>query len=109
MLETEYKFGEVHNLDKQIAPGTERVEFKSIFTNANGGVALLAFKAGQKLETHLSPAEVMVNVVEGEVEFTMLDTPRSIRAGEFMLMGQSVPHSVVAKTDAKVMLVKIKA
>lgn len=44
-----------------------------------------------------------------EVEFTMIDKPHTIKAGFFMLMGQGVPHSVVAATDAKVMLVKIKA
>lgn len=109
MLETDYKFGEVHELAKQLEAGEERVQFRNIFTDNNGGVELLAFKAGQKLDTHLSPAEVMVFVVEGEVEFTMIDKPHTIKAGFFMLMGQGVPHSVVAATDAKVMLVKIKA
>ena len=111
MLETEYKFGEVHDLAKQLEAGEERVHFKNIFTNTGGGVSLLAFKAGQKLETHLSPAEVMVYVVEGEIEFTMLDKLHTIRTHKtehLMLMGQGVPHSVVAKTDAKVLLVKIK-
>lgn len=109
MLETEYKFGEVHDLAKQLEAGEERVHFKNIFSNANGGVALLAFKAGQKLDTHLAPAEVMVYVVEGEVEFTMLDKKHVIKTGHFMLMGEGVPHSVVANTDTKVMLVKVKA
>ena len=108
MLETEYKFGEVHDLAKQLEAGEERVHFKNIFTNTGGGVSLLAFKAGQKLETHLSPAEVMVYVVEGEIEFTMLDKLHTIKTDHFMLMGQGVPHSVMAKTDAKVLLVKIK-
>lgn len=109
MIETEYKFGEVHNLANQIESGEDKVHFHGIFTNSNGGVALIAFKAGQALDTHLAPAELMVNVLEGEIEFTMLDTPHNLKAGEFMLVGEGVPHSVVAKTDAKVMLVKVKA
>ncbi|MCM1153662.1 MAG: cupin domain-containing protein [Muribaculum sp.] len=108
MLQTEYKFGEVHNLASQIEPGNERVEFKRIFDNTNGGVSLLAFKAGQKLDEHLAPAEVMVCVLEGEIEFTMIDAPHSIKAGEFMLMGAEVPHSVIAKADSKVALIKVK-
>lgn len=109
MIETEYKFGEVHNLANQIEGGADKVHFKGIFSNANGAVALLAFKAGQNLDTHLAPAELMVNVLEGEIEFTMIDTPHTLKAGEFMLVGEGVPHSVLAKADSKVMLVKVKA
>ncbi|MDE6809299.1 MAG: cupin domain-containing protein [Muribaculaceae bacterium] len=109
MLETEFKFGEVHELASQIENGADRVHFKNIFSNNNGGVALLAFKAGQKLDTHTAPAEVMVTVLEGEIEFTMLDKPHTLTVGQFLLMGEAVPHSVVAKADSKVMLTKIKA
>lgn len=108
MLETDYKFGEVHELTPQIENGEDRVHFKNIFTNDNGGVALVAFKAGQKLDTHTAPAEVMVNVLEGEIVFTMLDTPHTLKTGDFLLMGQDVPHSVAATADTKMMLVKIK-
>lgn len=109
MLNTDYRFGEVHNLASQIEDGTDKVHFKNIFENANGGVSLLAFKAGQALAEHLAPAEVMVYVIEGEVKFTMLDQPHVIKAGEFMLMGEGVRHSVVALADSKVILVKIRS
>ncbi len=108
MLNTDYRFGEVHMLNSQIESSEENVRFKNIFENSNGGVALLSFKAGQRLDRHLAPAEVMVYVLEGELEFTMIDTKHMIKSGEFLLMGQSVPHSVAAKADTKMMLVKIK-
>ena len=109
MLSTEYKFGEVHDLRTQVDAGNDKVHFRHIFENKHGGVSLVAFKAGQSLAEHTAPAEVMVNVLEGEIEFTMIDKPHTLKAGEFLLMGQDVPHSVVARTDSKVMLVKIKA
>ncbi len=108
MLNTDYKFGEVHGIADQIEAGSDKVHFKHIFNNENGGVVLVAFKAGQKLDTHTAPAEVMVNVLEGEIEFTMLDKVNTIKSGEFLLMGAGVPHSVVARADSKMMLVKIK-
>lgn len=108
MLNTDFLFGQVHNTAGQIEAGNDKVHFKHIFNNDNGGVVLLAFKAGQKLDTHIAQAEVMVNVLEGEIEFTMLDKANKLKSGEFLLMGADVPHSVVAKTDAKIMLVKIK-
>ncbi len=109
MLQTEYKFGEVHALANQIQVAEDHPQFHRIFENTNGGVVLLALKAGQKLDEHLAPAELMVNVLEGSIEFTMIDKPHTINAGEFMLVGEGVPHSVVAKADSKVMLVKVKA
>lgn len=108
MLNSDYRFGEVHTLADQIQAADDKVHFKHIFNNENGGVVLVAFKAGQKLDTHTAPAEVMVNVLEGEVEFTMIDKVRTIKAGQFLLMGAQVPHSVAAKADSKLMLVKVK-
>lgn len=109
MLTTDYKFGEVNNLDSQVTADYENVHSKQIFSNENGGVALIAFKKGQRLAEHLSPAEVMVYVIEGEVEFTMIDSPNLLKKGDFMLMGEGVPHSVLADEDSKLMLVKVKS
>lgn len=108
MLDTDYKFGDVHELTAQIESGKDKVHFKHIYSNENGGVVLVAFEAGQKLDTHTAPAEVMVNVLEGEIEFTMIDKPHTLKAGEFLLMGAGVPHSVIARAASKMMLVKIK-
>ena len=107
--ETEYKFGEVHVLADQVQAAEDRVHFQNIFSTANGGVAILAFKAGQKLDPHVAPAEVMVYCLEGEVEFTILDKPHTLKTGEFLLLGENVEHQVTAKTDSKIMLAKAKA
>lgn len=109
MLATDYKFGEVHVLADQIQAAADRVHFHRIFETSNGAVALIAFTAGQKLDEHLAPAEIMVTVLEGEIEFSVGTTPHHLNAGEFLLLGEGVAHSIAAKTDAKVMLTKIKA
>lgn len=108
MLKTDYKFGEVFPLASQIAGNDSKVEFKEIMQNGNGGVVLLGFKAGQDLARHLAPGEVMVYVIDGDVDFLMLENPLHLHKGDFFLMGEGVSHSVQAVTDAKVMLVKIK-
>ena len=107
-MKTNFKFGEVLKFNEAFTYNSEKVEFKTVFETTKGGVSLLAFKAGQRLETHQAPFEVMVTVCEGEIEFTMLDQSSSLRAGDFILMGANVAHSVVANIDYKVMLVKIK-
>ena len=107
-MKTNFKFGEVNKLKEAIDYNSEKVEFKTIFETTDGGISLVALKAGQKLDTHIAPFEVMVTVCEGEIEFTLLDQSKRIKAGEFLLMGANVPHSVVANIDSKLMLVKIK-
>lgn len=109
MLKTEFKFGEVHALADQITPAEDKVSFRQIFSNENGGVVLVAFKAGQKLDTHTAPAELMVNVLQGEIKFAVLDKENTLKAGDFLLIGAGVAHSVKAVADSKMMLVKIKA
>ena len=107
-MKTNFKFGEVLKFKDAINYNYEKVEFKTVFETSKGGVSLVALKAGQKLDTHTAPFEVMVTVCEGEIEFTMLDKSHKIKAGEFFLMGADVPHSVVANVDSKLMIVKIK-
>ena len=107
-MKTDYKFGEVLPLCNQVDYSSDTIEFRTVFETSQGGVALIALKTGQKLDPHTAPFEVMVNVCEGEVDFTMIDRTHSIKAGEFLLMGAGVQHSVLAKKDSKLMLVKIK-
>lgn len=107
-MKTNFKFGESVKFNEAVEYNSEKVEFKTVFETANGGVSLVALKAGQKLDTHTAPFEVMVTVCEGEIEFTMLDQSHRLRAGEFLLMGANVAHSVVANIDSKLMLVKVK-
>lgn len=107
-MKTDFRFGEVHTLAYHAKAENDKVAFKNIFENENGGVGILSFEKGQSLSEHLAPAEVMVYVTEGEIEFTMIDNVHNIKAGQFLLMGAFVPHSVVAKENSTVMLVKVK-
>lgn len=107
-MKTNFKFGEVLKFNDVINYNKDKVEFKPIFETDKGGISLVALKAGQKLDTHTAPFEVMVAVCEGDIEFTMLDQSKRMKGGEFLLMGANVAHSVVANIDSKLMLVKIK-
>ncbi|MDE5552262.1 MAG: cupin domain-containing protein [Muribaculaceae bacterium] len=109
MLETDFKFNDVKVLADQVVASDDKVQFRGVLNSHHGGVSLLAFKAGQKLDEHLAPAELMVTVLSGEINFNIGSTPHNIKAGEFMLVGAGVAHSVEAVADSKVMLIKVKA
>lgn len=107
MLKTDYKFSEVLPLASQIESDADRVKFNSILATDNGGVSLVAFSKGQKLDEHVAPAELMVVALEGEIVFTVADKPNLLRKGDFILVGKDVRHSVSAKADSKMMLIKM--
>lgn len=107
-MKSAFKFGKVTTITELIDLDENKVQFQSIFETGHGGVVLLAFKKGQKLDRNLAPAELMVNVLEGEIEFIMNDSLNMLKQGDFILVGADVPHSVQALKDSKVILVKIK-
>ena len=107
-MKTNFKFGEAFQLNKAVEYNTEQVSFTQVFETENGGVSLVAMKAGQKLDTHQAPFEVMVTVCEGNIDFTMLDMTHNLKSGDFLLMGANVPHSLLANEDSRIMLVKVK-
>ncbi|MCD8386773.1 MAG: cupin domain-containing protein [Bacteroidales bacterium] len=108
MIKTDLKFGEVYPVDKFSVSDPQKVSFINLWSNDNGGVSVLTFQAGQELAEHLAPADIMVYVMDGEIEFTMNGVLHHIGKNEFLLMGYGVPHSVVAKANTKLMLIKIK-
>lgn len=75
MLDTDFKFGEVHNLALQVESVKDKVHFRRIFEDSNGGVSLIAFKIGQALAEHQAPTEVMVTVLEGDRIHDRRQTP----------------------------------
>lgn len=87
MINTNFKFGEVLNLAKQIEVDSLKPVFKNVFNNDNGGVVLVAFSAQQNLTEHVAPVDLMVYVLEGEIEFTMNSEINNLKAGDFLLMG----------------------
>lgn len=107
-MKTNFKFGEVFDLSESIRIESDRINFLNIFETDNGSINLLALKEGQNLDTHIASFEVMVLVLNGEVEFTMIDRKHTIKTGQFLLMGANVPHSVNAKSDSKLLLIKVK-
>lgn len=79
-----------------------------ILNETNGFVKLLAFRQGQKIAQHAAPGDVMIQAIEGKVEFTLDTEPQTLHAGDYMILRVGTLHSVKALTDAKILLTKIR-
>jgi quercetin dioxygenase-like cupin family protein len=56
-------------------------------------------KANHSLPTHSHPHQQVVNVISGEFELTVDDTPHRLRAGDVYVIPGDVPHSGRSITD----------
>jgi quercetin dioxygenase-like cupin family protein len=67
-------------------------------------IVLFTFKAGQQLQEHSTSSQILVQALHGHITFTAVGNSIEAQAGMVLQLEANVPHSVVAKTDA-VMLV----
>ncbi len=67
-------------------------------------LVLLAFKEGQRLQEHKTTSQVIAQVLRGRITFATATTTVKLQAGKLAQLEANVLHSVVAQTDAVMLL-----
>lgn len=67
-------------------------------------LVLFTFRKGQQLKEHRTSSQILVQVLRGRVTFSTAGNSVKLQAGMVLQLEENVPHSVLAQTDA-VMLV----
>jgi len=67
-------------------------------------VVLFAFKAEQQLKEHQTSSQILVQVVRGDITFTTPSNSMQLQAGMLLQLEASIPHSIIAQTDAVVVV-----
>lgn len=70
-------------------------------------VTQFTFGAGQMLSEHAVPKGVIVQLLEGEMTFSLGGEPHLLRAGDSLYMAPDVLHSLRAETDCRMTLVLV--
>ncbi len=86
-----------------------QVARRVVLDSVSGIVMLLAFDGGTEIATHSAPADVLVQMLEGELEFTLEGTPVKLHAGDFITMAPGARHSLKAISRSKVLVTKLNA
>lgn len=76
--------------------------------NDAGNITLFGFDAEQGLSEHSAPFDAVVQVLDGEGDFTIGGTRHRVAKGQMLIMPANVPHAVFAVTRMKMMLIMIK-
>jgi quercetin dioxygenase-like cupin family protein len=82
---------------------------RTIIDKKTGTITLFAFDEKQGLTEHTAPYDTMVYVLDGEVDAKISGKPIRLKQGEMTIIPASEPHTLVAKTRFKMLLVMIKS
>ena len=82
---------------------------RTIIDKKVGTVTFFAFSENQGLSEHSAPYDALVFILDGEAEIVISGTPYRLKKDQFIIMPANKPHSLLAITRFKMMLVMIKS
>ncbi|MBN1910858.1 MAG: cupin domain-containing protein [Pirellulales bacterium] len=82
---------------------------RTLVEKPTGTVTLFAFAQGQALSEHTAPFDALVQVLDGQGEFTIDGRVHQVAAGELLVMPAGRPHSVRAPEPFRMLLTMIRS
>lgn len=97
------------NTNADIHIQQDAVVSKTILKNDGGTVTLFAFDGGQTLSEHTAPFDALFHCLDGDFLVTIDNEKHQLKKDEILLLPASIPHSVIAVTPSKCLLIMIKS
>lgn len=102
--------GNVLDLKTLVDYSDGAVVSRTLLQKETGNITLFSFDKGQGLSEHTSPFDAVVEVVDGAGTFIIDGEPKTVRAGEMIIMPANVPHDVqAAEAPFKMLLIMIRS
>jgi quercetin dioxygenase-like cupin family protein len=67
-------------------------------------LVLFALRAGQEINEHHSPSQLLVQALDGSLVFSAQGQSITLRAGMILQLAANIPHNVHATTDTLMLL-----
>lgn len=80
-----------------------------VMQNPSGLSLLMAVDKGLEIPTHTANADVLVQVIDGSMEFNIEDKVLELKEGDALTMTPGVKHSLKATERFKVLVTKLNA
>lgn len=103
-------FHEVKELDEMVDYNKDSVSVEKLLENGDFKAMLIALEKEQTLAEHISEVDAFVYVLEGEIEFNLNSDKKiieNIKKGEFFAFYANEKHSLTAKKNSKILVVRI--
>lgn len=79
---------------------TIKVLFETSFTKE----IRIALKKGQEMKEHKTPFPIVINIVEGIIDFGLPNERKQLKKGDLIALDGNVPHDLVAVEESIVRL-----
>ncbi len=104
---SEFPTAERIDLVQSIQYADRSIVSKTLADHKNGSLTLFAFDAGQGLSEHTSQYQAIVQILDGEAEWTIGEKAATVASGQWIILPAKVPHGVQAKNRFKMLLTMI--
>jgi quercetin dioxygenase-like cupin family protein len=95
----------VRGLHGDLPISAEATTSRTVVNNDAVRVVSFAMDRGQELTDHSAPRPVVVQVIDGDLTFTVAAARHELTAGDVVYLAPSARHAVVAKTPCRFVLV----
>jgi quercetin dioxygenase-like cupin family protein len=102
------ELSKAHNLSKLAEYAEGAVVSREIVNKGVGTLTVFAFDEGQGISEHSAPYDAIVQILDGESQWTIGGEEVKCSAGEIMIMPANIPHAVKAEKRFKMLLTMIK-
>lgn len=85
-------------------PSSERLQIKRIFQGEGSTMIRLTFAAGQEMREHSAHVPLIVQVLQGDVRFSIGDDDLELTTGSILQVAPDVEHALLAHTEAHLLL-----
>lgn len=95
----------VQGLHRDLPISAEATTSRTVVNNDAVRVVAFAMDAGQELTDHSAPRPVVVEVIDGDLAFTVGGQRHELSAGDVVYLAPSERHAVLALTPCRFVLV----
>ena len=92
------------NLFTELVYGDTKPVVKLVLETPFSKEIRIAFKEGQLMKEHQTPYPIVVEIVDGEIDFGVNGETHSVKKGALLTLEGNVPHDLLAKKDSIVRL-----
>ncbi len=103
------QYTHIVDLAKEATPPLHGILSHTVFQNDSVKAVVFGFGQGDEMSEHTASKPAILHFLQGEVELTLGDDTLAVQAGSWIYMAAGLPHTVLAKTPAIMLLLLLKS
>ncbi len=103
------QYTHIDDLAKEAAPPQQGILSHTVFQNDDVKAIVFGFGQGDEMSEHTASKPAILHFLQGQVELTLGDDTLAVQAGSWIHMAAGLPHTVLAKTPAIMLLLLLKS